>query len=137
MKQNILLMLLIGIFACLLFIAYNIYRVKSDDKTLSLTIPKDVFSALSSSKDDLRKMARKAAYEGSLANLRAAIAMDYAERASNGLTGYPPKLTGKMFSDGVVPDNPLVSGTPKNKVNSGQGWIYAPATGTIEGNPAP
>ena len=88
---------------------------------------------------DLTSKAKDAARDGALGAMRSAIAMEYANRISNNISPvYPTTITGSMFAESVVPNNPWSSANA-NSVSLGSrtdtgGWAYYPATGTAESN---
>jgi prepilin-type N-terminal cleavage/methylation domain-containing protein len=87
---------------------------------------------------DLTTKAKQAAMDGTLGAIRSAVAMDYAERITNSLSGYAPTLYGTMFAEGVIPNNPMSTSNVNAVVTSGKtgtgGWAYYPSTGTVESN---
>ena len=86
---------------------------------------------------DLTTKAKTAARDGSLGAIRSAIAMDYANRITDNISGFSPTIYGTMFAEGLIPENPMAA-APRNVVTlspaarTGQGWYYYPGSGTVE-----
>ncbi|MBI4336065.1 MAG: prepilin-type N-terminal cleavage/methylation domain-containing protein [Candidatus Omnitrophica bacterium] len=87
--------------------------------------------------------AKKSATRGGLGAIRSAVAIQYAQNATNpSATDYfPSQITTSMFADGVIPTNQLTNKTAINNVDntvSGTtesttyGWWYV-TTGTSKG----
>jgi prepilin-type N-terminal cleavage/methylation domain-containing protein len=81
---------------------------------------------------DMQTQAREAAIRGALGNIRAAIAIKYAQNAMNGSAAFPSTLSGSLFADGNVPEEPI---TPSRNVvstyNGNGGWVYNSSTGVV------
>jgi MSHA pilin protein MshA len=84
---------------------------------------------------DLSSNARIAASRGSLGAIRSAVAIEYANRAANGLTPYTPtSVEAIMFQDGLVPNEPITSSNAVSigsleGITTGGGWRYDSTSG--------
>ncbi len=82
---------------------------------------------------DMQAEAREAAVRGSLGNIRAALAIQYAKAAvQTGTAAFPATLDATIFANNQVPPDPV---TNLSKVvtaydNTG-GWVYTAATGQV------
>ncbi len=93
----------------------------------SVAIPKYV---------DMRTEAREAAVRGSLGNIRAALAIQYAKAAvQTGTAAFPATLDGTIFTDGEVPPDPVTKLTKVVSSYDGTGgWVYNNTTGVVTSN---
>jgi len=81
---------------------------------------------------DMQDQAREAAVRGALGNMRSAIAIQYARAALNGSAVFPSSLTGTIFADGQVPQDPVTkSRAVKASFDGSGGWVYVPAIGDV------
>lgn len=84
---------------------------------------------------DLTKSAKAATLKANLGTIRAAIAISYANTAVSGSASYPASITGDLFSDDQIPEEPF---TPSRAVVGGYdgsgGWTYNPTTGVVHPN---
>lgn len=93
---------------------------------------------------DVSATAKENALKAQLGNIRAALAVSYADTAlSTGTASYPsPNITGAIFADGEVPKDPYLEGNsvtidndnPINTFTDTGGWIYNPSTGEVRAN---
>ncbi len=90
--------------------------------------------------------AKDNALKAQLGTIRAALAVSYANTAlTTGTAAYPsPNITGALFADGQVPQDPYFNGSTVDAVSENPistfsddgGWIYNPATGEVRADVA-
>lgn len=81
---------------------------------------------------DMQEEAREAAIRGALGNMRSAVSIQYARNALNGNPIFPPALTGALFADGQVPEEPVTKvRTVKAAFDGAGGWVYTGGNGDI------
>jgi MSHA pilin protein MshA len=85
---------------------------------------------------DMQTEAREAAVRGALGNIRAALAIEYARAAvTTGTAAFPATLTGALFANGAVPQDPVSNLKKVVTVYDGTGgWVYDAATGSATCN---
>jgi len=85
---------------------------------------------------DMRDQAREAAVRGSLGNIRAALAIQYAKAAvTTGTAAFPATLDGTIFANNQVPPDPVTKLTKVVTTYDGSGgWVYTAATGVVSCN---
>ena len=85
---------------------------------------------------DLSAKAQVAAAKGMMGSIRSVVAIQYAQNAANGSAGYPVTLLGTMFSESVIPTNPLSpsSNTVVGSYTGAGGWVYNNTNGSTESN---
>jgi len=93
---------------------------------------------------DITATAKDNALKAQLGNIRAAIAVQYANTALTTGTAAYPTLTGTIFADGQIPKDPYLNANgvvtttvaaivTANVTNKG-GWIYNATTGEVRAN---
>jgi MSHA pilin protein MshA len=86
---------------------------------------------------DLSTQAKVAAAKGTLGNVRAAVAIEYANRAANGTSPYtPPTIDASMFSDQQIPMEPMTNSNAVEIASAeptaaGVGWRYNSDNGRV------
>ena len=90
---------------------------------------------------DLSTQAKENAAKATLGNIRAAVAIKYAENAINGVTPlFPATITSALFADGIIPKEPyssaaladdVLTGAATSEINNAGGWFYIPASGQV------
>lgn len=97
---------------------------------------------------DVTTTAKDNALKAQLGNIRAALAVSYANTAlTTGTAAYPsPNITGTLFADGQIPKDPyssvaVVITTASNPIVTANftdvgGWVYNPASGEVRANVA-
>ncbi len=93
---------------------------------------------------DVTATAKDNALKAQLGNVRAALAVKYADNAlSTGTASYPsPNITGALFADGQIPKDPYFevntvtvdNDDPIDTFTDNGGWVYNPATGEVRPN---
>lgn len=86
---------------------------------------------------DLSTHAKDAAQDAALGSIRAALAIQYANAAVNGSPTFPATILGTFFAEGEIPTNPWGDNglnVVLNARNNTGGWVYYPASGTVESN---
>lgn len=82
---------------------------------------------------DMQAEAREAAVRGTLGNIRAALAIQYARAAvQTGTAAFPATLDGTIFANGQVPPDP-VTNLPKvvGAFDGTGGWVYDSTSGAV------
>lgn len=82
---------------------------------------------------DMQAEAREAAVRGTLGNIRAALAIQYARAAvQTGTAAFPATLDGAIFANGQVPPDP-VTNLPKvvGAFDGTGGWVYDSTSGAV------
>ncbi len=82
---------------------------------------------------DMQAEAREAAVRGTLGNIRAALAIQYARAAvQTGTAAFPAALDGTIFANGQVPPDP-VTNLPKvvGAFDGTGGWVYDSTSGAV------
>ena len=78
--------------------------------------------------------------QASLATVRSAVTLEYADRAKSGSATFPPSITGSYFTSGRVPENTLNSNNAVGNVaaapggtatHATHGFWYIPSTGQV------
>jgi MSHA pilin protein MshA len=84
---------------------------------------------------DMQEEAREASIRGALGNMRSALSIQYAKNALGGAATFPLALTGTIFSDGRVPQEPVSkTAAVVASFDGNGGWVYDAATGYIQCN---
>ena len=73
---------------------------------------------------DLQDAANKAARDGTVGNVRAAVALYYAQSAVSGAASFPGAINAGLFADGAVPASDF----------GGYTWSYSSANGSVSTN---
>ncbi|MDP2912015.1 MAG: hypothetical protein Q8N76_06775 [Candidatus Omnitrophota bacterium] len=88
---------------------------------------------------DLATQAKISAGKSGLGAIRSAVAMDYARSAASGKAVFPSTVTTSLFTDSLIPKNPLnnsasvgvVTAAPSGTATSTDGWWYIAASGRV------
>ncbi|MFA6430904.1 MAG: prepilin-type N-terminal cleavage/methylation domain-containing protein [Candidatus Margulisiibacteriota bacterium] len=89
---------------------------------------------------DLSSKAKISAAKGSIGTVRAAIAIQYADNAVNGVTPlFPATIAATLFSDGKIPSEPFLNsnavavqaGAEVAPAAATGGWLYNSTTGRV------
>lgn len=84
---------------------------------------------------DMQEEAREASIRGALGNMRSAISIQYAKNALNGSATFPAALTGSLFTDGRVPQEPVSkTSAVVTSFDGNGGWVYDSTTGFVQCN---
>ena len=84
---------------------------------------------------DMQAEAREAAIRGALGNMRSAVSIQYAKNVLNGSATFPSTLSGTLFTDNRVPQEPVTkSRVVKTTFDGAGGWVYDAGTGRVQCN---
>ncbi|MBT5955013.1 prepilin-type N-terminal cleavage/methylation domain-containing protein [bacterium] len=94
---------------------------------------------------DMSSTAKENALKGQLGTIRSALSLYYSNQAlTTGTAAYPSTLTGTLFAEGEVPEDPYISAsaviTPAatpiavGDIDNAGGWIYDSSTGEVRAN---
>lgn len=81
---------------------------------------------------NMQEEAREASIRGALGNMRSAVSIQYAKNALGGSAVFPGALTGAMFADGQIPQEPATKvNTVKTSFDGAGGWVYSASNGDV------